>query len=45
MIEKNAKGVPCHFCGKEATQEIDGFPVCDSCAANKAEELKTEIHL
>lgn len=42
MIEKNAKGVPCHCCGAAATREAHGFPVCDKCAMEKDEELKQE---
>ena len=42
MIEKTAKFVPCHCCGKQATTESSGFPVCAECAKTKEKELKAE---
>lgn len=42
MLEKTGKSIPCHCCGAEATQEVSGFPVCDTCAVKKRNELKKE---
>ena len=42
MIEKDAKGVPCHCCGAEAVSVAHGFPVCAKCAVEKDDQLKRE---
>jgi len=42
MIEKTAKGVPCKYCGAPATQEKNSVPVCDKCAVEHIEDIKTD---
>ena len=40
MIEKNGKGIPCHYCGEEATRELNDLPVCAKCAEEHKNDVK-----